>query len=120
MATIKQKEKALDDILEQNNIKNISVQNNLLAFLNTESQNSNFVISRFNEPHKFTEEDYSITSYQFSLQGDFYDILGVSYALEQKYNLGNIVHLRFSKKMDYRKRREFLHVDFILESFVSE
>lgn len=117
---INQKERMLDSILVKNNIKNISVQNNLLAFLNTESQNSIITISSFREPHTFTEEDYSITSYQFSLKGDFYNILDIAYALEQNYNLGNIVHLSFNKKMDYRKRREFLEVDFLLESFVAD
>ena len=113
--SLKRQEKFLDSILVVNKIKNTSVQNNLLDLLNEESAKNGFSISSFNEPHVFKDDLSSITSYSFSLQGDFNDLSAVIYQLEQEYNLGRIVHVNFEKKRYYRRNKDYLECFVVLE-----
>jgi hypothetical protein len=119
-ATLDQREKFADSVLKKNNIKNISIQNNLLEFLNQESTDNDFIISNFSEPHQIVADDTSIISYQFVLEGNFDDLLNVVYKLEQDYNFGKISHLNFKKKRDFRKRKDYLECFVIVEGLVSD
>lgn len=115
-----QREKYVDSVLKKNNFKNLSIQNNLLEFLNEKSLENMFLIIGFQEPHRFTNDNITITYYQFSLKGDFNSLLGVIYSLEQEYNFGKISHLRFEKKRDYRKRKEELECFVVIENLFSQ
>lgn len=117
---LQQKEQQADALLKKNNLQNISVQNNLLSILTNASQSKEFTISNFEQPHLYTQDGFTKTSYQFSLKGNFKGILETIYALEQNYSLGNIAHLHFEKKLNYRTRKFYLETDVIVENFFSE
>lgn len=119
-ATLHQREKFADSVLKNNNVKNISIQNNLLQFLNQESTSKGFAISSFDEPHSILENNVNTTSYQFTIRGNFNDLLDVIYKLEQDFNFGKIAHLNFEKKRDYRKRKDYLECSVVIESLVSK
>ena len=116
---LEQRERFVDSILSLNNMKGNSVQNNLLEFLNIKSGSGNFTISDFNEPHTFSENGATTTSYQFTLEGNYNGIEQVLYSLEQEYNFGRIAHVHFEKKKDYRKGKDYLECFVIVESFLS-
>ena len=120
LLNLKARENYADSLLQKNNIKNTSLQNNLLSVLTSTSETADLKVSNFNEPHIFIDKNVQRTSYQFSLVGDFNDILSLIYSLEQKYSFGNVSYLNFEKKKDYRKRKDYLSVDVILENFISE
>lgn len=117
---LEQRERFVDSILGLNNMKGNSVQNNLLEFLNTKSGSGNFTISDFNEPHTFSENGATTTSYQFTLEGSYDGVEQILYSLEQEYNFGRIAHVHFEKKRDYRKDKDYLECFVIVESLVSE
>lgn len=117
---LEQRERFVDSILSFNKMKGNSVQNNLLELLNTKSESGNFTISDFKEPHTFSENGASTTSYQFTLAGNYDEIEQVIYSLEQEYNFGRIGHVHFEKKKDFRKGKDFLECFVILESLISE
>ena len=119
-ATLDYRIRYADSILGKNNLKNSSVQNNLLDFLNRQSTTNQFTISDFSEPHRFTENEVTITSYRFSIVGGFRDILEMIYKLEQEQAFGKIVHIHFEKKRDYRMGKDFLECFVVVESLVSE
>ncbi len=119
-ANLEQREQFVDSILSLNNMKGNSVQNNLLEFLNAKSESEDFTISDFNEPHTFSQDGATITSYRFSLEGSYDEIEQVFYSLEQEYNFGQIAHVHFEKKKDYRKGKDYLECFVIVESLVSE
>jgi len=119
-ATINEREKFVDSILKKNNIKNTSIQNNLLELLNKQSLEKGFTISKFVEPHIVSKENITTTSFQFTLKGNFKNLLEVIYQLEQNYNYGKIVHINFEKKRDYRKRKDELFCFVLLESLISK
>lgn len=116
---LEQRERFVDSILSLNNMQGNSVQNNLLEFLNNKSGSGNFTISDFNEPHTFSENGATTTSYQFTLEGNYNGIEQVLYSLEQEYNFGRIAHVHFEKKKDYRKGKDYLECFVIVESFLS-
>ena len=119
-ANLKQREKFADSILIKNNIKNTSIQNNLLEFLNNEHEDDLFTITNFKEPHHSVKENVISTFYQFTLKGDFKTLLEVIFKLEQQYNFGKISHVSFEKKRNYRKRKDYLECFIVVESFISE
>jgi len=114
------REKFVDSVLNKNNFKYLSIQNNLLEFLNEQSIEKKFSIISFKEPHSFIDNDVTITSYQFTMQGGFNSLLGVIYRLEQNYNFGKISHISFEKKRDYKKRKNELQCFVILENLFSK
>ena len=118
-ANLEQRERFVDSILRLNNMKGNSVQNSLLEFLNTRSGSGKFTISDFNEPHTFSENGATTTSYRFTLEGNYNGIEQVLYSLEQEYSFGRIAHVHFEKKKDYRKGRDYLECFVIVESLVS-
>ncbi|MDC8005229.1 hypothetical protein POV27_14300 [Aureisphaera galaxeae] len=119
-ANLIQREQFADSLLKKNNIKNISIQNNILEFLNRESEEKGIAITQFLEPHIFVQDEVKITSYQFTLRGQFKDMQDIVYQLEQNYNFGKISHVHFEKKRDYRRGRDYLECFVMIESFLSE
>lgn len=119
-ANLYQREKYVDSVLKKNNFKSVSIQNNLLEFLNQQSLKNTFLITNFIQPHNFTQNNVTITSYQFTLKGDFKSLLGVIHSLEQDYNFGKIVHINFEKKRDYRKRKDELECFVVIENLFSK
>jgi hypothetical protein len=115
-STLNQREKFVDSVLKKHEFKNISIQNSLLEFLNTESKNNSFSIVNFNEPHTVNEDNIIITSFQFSLMGCFEELQQIIYKIEQNYNFGQISHVNFEKKRDYRKNRDYLECFVIIEA----
>ncbi len=117
LAALANKGKQLDEILLKNNVKGNSLQNNILKTLNTLSSSTNFIIIAFQEPHLFTDEitKKTITTYNFTLQGDYKSIRGVLYALEQQYSFGNITHVNFEKKKNFRTRAVYLQCNILLQ-----
>lgn len=116
ISNLNHREKFVDSVLQNNNIKNLSTQNNLLSFLNQTAQKDAFIITSFNEPHLYLEDNIQKSSFQFTLQGNFNEIEKVIYKLEQEHNFGKIVHLKYEKKRDYRKAKDFLQCFIVLES----
>lgn len=118
--TLEKREQFVDSILRLNNMKGNSVQNNLLEFLNSKSISEGFIISDFQKPHTFSEKGATTTSYRFKLEGSYSEIEQVLYSLEQDYNFGQVAHIHFEKKRDYRKGKSFLECFVIIESLVSQ
>ncbi|MBQ0735005.1 hypothetical protein [Aquimarina celericrescens] len=117
LAALTNKEKQLDEILQKNNVEGSSLQNNILTTLNTLSNLSEFKIIAFEEPHIFTNEtsQKTATTYNFTIQGNYKSLIDVVYALEQKYSFGNLIHVDFEKKKNFRTRKSYLQCRVLLQ-----
>ncbi len=117
LAALTNKEKQLDEILQKNNVEGSSLQNNILTTLNTLSNLSEFKIIAFEEPHIFTDEasQKTATTYNFTIQGNYKSLINVVYALEQKYSFGNLIHVDFEKKKNFRTRKSYLQCRVLLQ-----
>lgn len=112
---LKQKEKQLDELLLKYNITNSeSLQNDLLKQLNLSSFTYHLKIIDFKEPHLIISNDFTTTSYIFSLEGSFNGCLALLNKIENNPTFGSIKHLNFIKKRNYKTNADQLFVEVIL------
>lgn len=117
LAALSKKESELNKILKQNNVEGSSLQNNLLKNLNTLSKDLGFSIITFEEPHIYQDPEtmQNTTTYSMTLQGDYKSLREVIFALEQKYSFGNVIHLGFEKKKNFRTGTNYLQTTILLQ-----
>ncbi|GAA3774504.1 hypothetical protein [Flavobacterium ginsengiterrae] len=116
VAQLVQKEKQLDLILSSYdaNISD-SFQNDLLKQLTLYSESNHLKIVDFKEPHIISQKGFTTTSYTFSLEGTFNGCLTVLSKVENNPMLGNIKHLNFVKKRNYKTNADQLFVEVIMQ-----
>lgn len=117
VSLLKQKEKYYDALLSKYQLNGSSVQNNLLKTINVFADSTNLKVVSFLEPHIINKNDLKISTYQFTLEGDFNAILKLIYTLEQKTKFGEITNLHFKKKTNFRTRKHYLQASVLLKSF---
>ncbi len=117
ISILKQKQHYYDSILSSNKIKGNSVQNNLLEAVNTFAKNNEVKIVSFVEPHLIRQNDLKISTYQFSLEGNYNNLIELVHKLEQETRFGEIINLHFEKKKNFRTNSFYLRVNVLLKSF---
>lgn len=121
LIALKATEKKLDSVLGAYQLSGVSLQNNLLKVLHKLSVDSlgseKIKITGFQTPHEFMDKQLNqkVVTYNFSLQGSYKDIIVPIYQLEQRYSFGNVVHLNFEKKYDFRTRKSLLECNVLLQ-----
>ncbi len=120
MIDIKRRNKFVDSVLKKNEFNNKSTQTNLLDFLNKESQTKNVKIVEFLEPHQVNFDNGEKKSYIFTLEGNYREIEGIIFALEQQYLFGEIMSVSFHRKRNFRTQTNYLQSQIIVTSFSSK
>ncbi|KRD05427.1 general secretion pathway protein [Flavobacterium sp. Root901] len=116
VAQLVQKEKQLDQVLSNYDVKiSESFQNDLLKQLTTYSDTFHLKIVDFKEPHIISQKGFITTSYTFSLEGSFNGCLALLNKVENNPMLGNIKHLNFIKKRNYKTNTDQLFVEVIMQ-----
>ncbi|WP_299535718.1 hypothetical protein [Ulvibacterium sp.] len=115
LAILAQKEQYYDSIMQQMDIGDTSIQNNLLRTINEQAKIRNVNVMDFNPPHIQNFDNHRLLTHSIVLNGGYTDILQVVYALERKGSFGDIVHVDFEKKRDYRKRKSFLEATIFVQ-----
>jgi len=110
------KEKQLNKVLQHYSINtDASFQNELLKQLSILSGKYNLKITDFKEPHVFTDKGIKTSSYIFSVEGSFNGILLLINTIENKLALGNIKHISFLKKKNFKTNTDYLVAEVILQ-----
>jgi hypothetical protein len=117
LSLLKQKQMYYDSLLTKYQLDGSSIQNNLLKSINTFANINSIEVISFSEPHTMVQNDLTIKTYEFVLQGDFNDINQLIYQLEQKTKFGEIVNLHFEKKKNFRSGKSYLQAKVLLRSF---
>ncbi|WP_163408507.1 general secretion pathway protein [Flavobacterium ajazii] len=116
VAQLVQKEKQLDQVLANYDVNiSESFQNDLLKQLTSYSDSYHLKIVDFKEPHIASQKGFTTTSYTFSLEGSFNGCLAVLNKVENNPMLGNIKHLNFNKKRNYKTNTDQLFVEVIMQ-----
>lgn len=102
LSLLNQKNTHYDSILGKMDLVDTSIQNNLLRTINQEATKTNTKVMEFKQPHLYQVGENSLHTYSFTLNGDYKNILKVVHTIEQKGNFGEIVHVDFQKKKNYR------------------
>lgn len=109
------KQQHYDSILNKMNLGNTSMENNLIRAINTAAEQHQLKVIDFNRPHIYLDKGTEMNTFDFTLEGGFTNILKSIYAIEQKGNFGEIVHLNFEKKKNYSTRKNFLNATIFLQ-----
>lgn len=115
LSTLLAREKQLNQWLSKNDIKSSSYQSELLKLLNNYCSSNSLKITDFKEPHIITEKQTEISSYVFSVEGNFNTTLGLINKIENNANLGLIKHFTTEKKMNYKTNEEFVVTNIIIQ-----
>ena len=115
LSILGQKNIYFDSILTKMDFNDTSIQNNLIRTINLEARKNNVKVMDFNQPHLFQNSTSTEYTYNFNLEGDFTDILKVLHEIELKGNFGDVIHLGFEKKKDYKTLKNHLSVNVLLQ-----
>lgn len=117
LTLLEAKEKALNKVLQKNNLSGVSLQNHLLEVLNKETNTTDLKITSFKKPHAYfnTNLKSTTTTYQFGLSGSYNTIINTIYNLEQNYNFGNVVHLDFEVEKYHASKKKKLNCTIMLQ-----
>lgn len=117
LSILKQKEIYFDSLLNKNQLVGSSIQNNLLKVLNVYATNNPLEIINFLEPHTIAKNELNINTYEFTVEGSYIDIINLTYHLEQKTSFGEIIHVNFEKKKNFRTGIDYLQARILIRSF---
>ena len=113
---LKNKNAYYDSLLVVNKIDGGSIQNTLLKVINNFSIENSVKVIEFNAPHEFHQDNRIITTYDFTLQGNYNQIQTLMHHLEQNTKLGEIVNLHFKKQKNFKTGSFFLQTRILLSS----
>ena len=117
LSSLKKKENYLDSLLNKYQLDEGSIQNSMLKTINTYAESKSLKVIDFIEPHSLVQNDITVKTYQFTLEGDYNSIISLIHQMEQNTKYGEIINLNFQKKKNYRTGRYFLQLQVLLKSF---
>lgn len=117
LALLNRKQVYYDSLLVTYQRNSSSVQNNLLQTINSFADSSNIKVIQLLKPHTVNNNELKINSFQFSLAGNYNNVIKLVHNLEQKSKFGEIVNLHLEKKKDFRTGKYYLQAHLILRSF---
>lgn len=115
LALLSKKEMYLDSILRKLDLGNTSMENSILRTINREAAKNNLNVIDFNPPHVFQQNGTDHTTYNFTFRGNYTDILKALYTIETQSKFGEVSHLNFLKRKNYRTRKPFLEATVFLQ-----
>jgi len=110
------KQSHYDSILSQFNLRETSMENNLLRSINTQSELLNVRLREFNSPHVVEDKSSRFSTYHFTLEGSFVNILRLLYEMEKDGVYGEITHLEFIKQKDFRSKKTLLTAKVFIQT----
>jgi len=117
LTLVKKKQQYYDSILSKYQLNGNSIQNSLLQNITTYAKNNQLKVIDFTEPHLSKNNEVTIKTYRFTLEGDYNKTLSLIHKLEQETKFGEIINLHFEKEKNYRTGKHYLQAKVLLKSF---
>lgn len=117
LSSLKQREKYYDSLLTKYQLGESSIQNSMLKTINTFAEANKLKVVDFIEPHKIAQNDLTVNTYQFTLEGDYNAIITLIHQLEQHTKFGEIINLNFKKLKNYKTGKVYLQAGVLLKSY---
>ena len=117
LSILKQKQKYYDSTLIANELDGSSIQNNLLKTINSFSNQDNLKVLSFLEPHAYTQNNLTIKTYEFIVQGSYNTIIALVHKLEQETRFGEVINLHFEKETNFRTNKRFLKAAILIQHY---
>lgn len=110
------KEIYLDSVLRELNLNNTSMENNLLRVINNEAVRNNIKVIDFNPSHLHSIKGTSLVTHNFTLRGNFTDILKFIHTIERQSGFGEVVHINLNKEKNYRTGKNYLDATVFIQN----
>jgi len=117
LSSLKQREHYYDSLLTKYQLGESSMQNSMLNAINNFADMHQLKVVDFIEPHRIEQNDLTVNTYQFTLEGNYNAILSLIYQLEQYTKFGEIINLNFKKQKNYKTGKYYLQASVLLKSF---
>ncbi|MFD0963851.1 hypothetical protein [Pseudofulvibacter geojedonensis] len=117
LTLVKKKQQYYDSILTKYQLSGNSIQNSLLKNITAYAKSNQLKVLDFVEPHVSSNNQVTIKTYQFTLEGDYNQILALIHKLEQETKFGEIINFHFKKEKNYRTGKHYLQAKVLLKSF---
>ncbi|WP_299525256.1 type 4a pilus biogenesis protein PilO [Winogradskyella sp.] len=117
LSALKQKQRYYDSLLTAYRLGESSMQNSMLGAINTFASSNQLKVVDFVQPHKIEKNNLTVSTYQFTLEGNYNAIIELIYRLEQQTKFGEIINLSFKKQKNYRTGKYYLQASVLLRSF---
>jgi hypothetical protein len=116
ITNLKKQNLLISKILGNNNFTIEDVQYKLLNFMSTNF--NELKIFQIKNILKTTQQDFTIYTHQFDIEGDFKSILKFIYMFEHKIKFARIVSLKTEKKIDYNTNENQLITSLIIQNYI--
>ncbi|QMU65037.1 MAG: hypothetical protein GKR88_12570 [Flavobacteriaceae bacterium] len=117
IVSLQKENRYLDSILQSNDL---SIENTfeqtLVQKITQFATKNNLKIVAYNTPHLFALNDTHLLSYIVEIKGSFRDLMLFANYIEQQ-RLAKLTSLTFTKKKNYRTRRNYLSCKLVLQRF---
>lgn len=117
LSILSQQKEYYNTLLKKYQIQGGSIQNNLLKNINSLAKQHHLKVVAFLEPHLFKNNEITIKTYRFTIEGDYNAIIKLVYYLEQQTMFGEIINLHFEKKLNFRTNKSYLQAHILLKSY---
>lgn len=91
-------------------------QSQLLEKCTEYCSKNNLVIRDFPKTHEYIQTEYLIQTNIVKIEGNFCLLLKFIYLLEQKYQIGKIISISFSKELDRKLKKEKLFTTLYIQN----
>lgn len=117
LSLLHQKQKYYDSLLNKYQINGSSIQNNFLKTINSFAETNDLKVINFIKPHTFNQNEITVKTYSFTLEGTYNNIVKLIHKLEQETKFGEIINFHFEKKKNFKTGYSYLQAHILLKSF---
>jgi len=108
IAEIKNRISEIETRIGSNQSKEVDFQDMLLEKVSSYCKTNGLVLKEFPQTHCFSQQDYLIETNTIIVEGDFIKLLKLVYGLENDFEIGKVVSVKFLTNEDFRSKRLYL------------
>jgi len=105
IAGIKNRIAEIETRIGSNQSMEVDFQDLLLEKVSGYCKLNNLVLKEFPQTHSFSQQDYLIETNTIVVEGGFIKLLKLVYSLENDFEIGKVVSVKFSTKEDFRSKQ---------------
>jgi len=105
IAGIKNRIAEIETRIGSNQSMEVDFQDLLLEKVSGYCKLNNLVLKEFPQTHSFSQQDYLIETNTIVVEGGFIKLLKLVYSLENDFEIGKVVSVKFTTKEDFRSKQ---------------
>jgi hypothetical protein len=115
---LKQRIKTLSDLTNSKFLNSNDYDQRMIKIVDKYCLDNNLIIRKIPERTISVQDNISIITSVFSIEGDFVDLVKLIYMLEQKEKLGRVTSANLTKKTEPKTKTSYLIADIFLQNII--